>query len=458
MTETQVPPISEWTIFMRVNLMTEGPFTPAEAGALDGVEACVHCGLCLPVCPTYEEWGTSMDSPRGRLLLMKAAAEGQIPVSDKFALHMERCLVCRACETVCPSGVQFGRAMESARAVLQRARAETGDAKAPAGFGNRVIQKILLNKLMTNPNRLRAFGRAARLYQKSGLRGLVRKSGVPGRLRLRGMPLGTLEALLPEDCLDLKPIPPVTPAEGEKRGRVILFTGCVMDVLFRKVHRDTIRCLTANGYEVVVPEGQGCCGALHAHAGEVDAAKSLARRNLEALRGDAPVIVNAAGCGAMLKEYGHVLADDPTLSQGTGEFSGRVRDIHEFLVEIALRPLRNDFPEKVTYQDACHLAHGQRVRRPPRDLLRLVPGMEWTDLPRSDWCCGSAGIYNLTQPEAADRLLEKKVDAIESTGASVLAVGNPGCALQIEMGLRRRGLSVRVMHPVEILAEAYGRT
>ncbi len=438
---------------MRISPTDKTPYTSMESNALTGVEACVHCGLCLPVCPTYEEWKTSMDSPRGRLLLMKAAAENQIPISDKFVLHMERCLGCRACESACPSGVRFGHAMEKTRAVIQRVKAQKGKTKTPETLRNRIISKIILNKLFMYSTRAHTLGWVFRGYQKSGLQFLIRYSGILTKLRIRGVPLGTLEGLLPERHLDMRPLPKSNPAKGQKRGQVILFTGCVMNFLFRKVHWDTIRCLTTNGYEVIVPEKQSCCGALHAHAGEADYAYSLALQNMKNLQGDVPVVVNAAGCGSMMKDYCHSLSG----SQDSERFSHRVRDIHEFLARIDLRSPLNEFPEKVAYQDACHLAHGQSITRAPRDLLCSIPGLELVALPRSDWCCGSAGTYNLTQPEAANRLLEKKIDAIASTGAKVLAVGNPGCALQIEMGLRQHGLSIRVMHPVEILADAYGR-
>jgi glycolate oxidase iron-sulfur subunit len=303
---------------------------------------------------------------------------------------------------------------------------------------------------------MRLLARAIWLYEATGLRGFLRKTGVLKRVRMGGTSLEVMDTLLPESRPDLSPLPRRTPAQGEERGRVHLFTGCVMDMLFRKIHRDTIRCLSANGYEVMVTENQFCCGALHAHGGEAESAKALARQNLDALSGDDPVVVNSAGCGAMLKEYEHLLEDDPPYADRARAFSHRVSDVSELLAKAALRPPTRPFTERVTYQDACHLAHGQGVRTPPRELLRAVPGLDWVDLPRSDWCCGSAGIYNLTQPELANQLLEKKIDHIESTGASVVAVGNPGCSLQIEMGLRRRGLAVRVMHPVEILAEAYG--
>jgi glycolate oxidase iron-sulfur subunit len=440
---------------MRLEALTDGPFTPDELSTLDGVEACVHCGLCLPVCPTYELLGTQMDSPRGRLLLIKAAAEGTIPLSETFSLHMERCLVCRACETVCPSGVTFGRAMEGARAALQRTR-ETAVGRPKKSAPADTLRRLLFKNLLPRPNRMRLLARAIWVYETLGLRGFLRKTGILKRVRMGGTPLDAMDGLLPEFPPDLSPLPRRTPAQGEKRGQVILFTGCVMDMLFRKVHRDTIRCLSANGYEVMVTENQVCCGALQAHGGGAESAKGLARQNIDAFSGDESVVVNSAGCGAMLKEYGHLLENDPQYGDRARAFSERVSDVSELLADAGLRPPTRPFAERVTYQDACHLAHGQGVRTPPRELLRAVPGLEWVDLPRSDWCCGSAGIYNLTQPELANQLLEKKVNHIESTGASVVAVGNPGCSLQIEMGLRRRGLAVRVMHPVEILAEAYG--
>ncbi|MFQ5693772.1 MAG: (Fe-S)-binding protein, partial [Nitrospinota bacterium] len=348
---------------MRFQPAPGGPFTTAEIRALEGVEACVHCGLCLPVCPTYEELRTSMDSPRGRLLLMRAAAEGSVPLSDRFALHMERCLVCRACETVCPSGVQFGRAMEGARAALNRERGPR------PGAGESRLPGLLLKKVLLRPKRLRILARAIRAADLLGLRALARRTGVLRGIRIGGASLDALESLLPEAPPDLAPLPRRTPGQPPQRGRAGLFTGCVMDALFRKAHRDTIRCLSANGREVIVPEGQACCAALHAHAGDAETARALARRNVEAFEGGDPVVVNAAGCGAMLKEYGRLLADDPAFAERAAAFSARVADVSELLAAAGPRPPAGPFPERVTYQDACHLAHGQGVREPPRTLL-----------------------------------------------------------------------------------------
>jgi glycolate oxidase iron-sulfur subunit len=413
-----------------------GAFDGEEPPDWEGILDCMHCGICLPQCPTYQVLGQEMDSPRGRVYLMRAATEGRIGLTENFLLHMDRCLGCRACETACPAGVPFGRLIEETRGQIAR--------KAPRPLGRRLLGRLLLGVF---PER-RRFSRLlalAGLYQRSGLQRLVRRSGL-----LRSLPrLDAMERLLPtRPPGPASPLPAETlPASGSPRGTVALLEGCVQAVLFPEINRATVALLARAGYRVVVPGGQGCCGALHLHWGDRAAARELARRNLAAL-GDADwIVTNAAGCGAAMRDYGHLLGEDPQALA----LAGRVRDVTELLAE-ALPGPRGSLDLTVTYHEPCHLAHGQRVREAPRALLRAIPGLRLVELPESDLCCGSAGVYNLLEPEIAGRLLTRKLDRVAGTGAAVVATGNPGCLLQLRRGLADRGLAVRAYHPVEILA------
>lgn len=398
---------------------------------LESLRACVHCGICLPQCPTYRVLGNEMDSPRGRLYLMRAVAEGRLVPTPAFGRHLDLCLGCRACETACPSGVPFGRLLEATRAAVAAA--------APA----RSPWTRLLLGLVADPARLGRLLGLARLYRHSGLGRLARASGLLGRMRR----LAAADALLPE-ARPAPPLPELIPARGRRRGRAGLLVGCVQRHLYPGVNRDTATLLSLAGWEVVVPGRQGCCGALDLHAGRLETFRERARTLAAAFPDDLDVVVsNAAGCGAAMKEYGHWLPDDRV-----GAFAGRVRDVSQVLVEAEL-PL-GPLPLTATYHDACHLAHAQRVRREPRALLARIPGLRLVELADSDLCCGSAGVYNLVEPEVAGRLLALKVDRIAATGAGTVVAANPGCLLQIARGCRERGLAVEVVHPVELLARA----
>jgi glycolate oxidase iron-sulfur subunit len=403
----------------------------AEAPDLDEIRKCVHCGICLPQCPTYRVLGEEMDSPRGRIYLMRAAAEGRVGLSRTFQHHLDLCLGCRACETACPSGVRFGSLLEATRAELRR---DGPPAK------HRLLQAFVFS-VFPEPARLGAALTLFRLYKRSGLRALVRATGV-----LRRLPrLAAMEALL-EDVPAAAPLPEFVSARGRVVGRVGLLTGCVQRHLYPGVNRDTARLLALAGFEVVIPKSQGCCGALELHAGRVDAHASRARALAAAFPDDLDfVVTNAAGCGAAMKEYGHRI---PELAR----FATRVRDVTEVLAgaDLPLGPL----DLTVTYHDACHLVHGQRVRQEPRQLLRRIPELRLVELADSDLCCGSAGIYNLLEPGVARELLERKLACIVETGARVVAAANPGCLLQIAWGCRQRGLDVTLVHPVELLARA----
>ena len=415
--------------------------------SVEGVNQCVHCGLCLASCPTFSELGTEMDSPRGRIVLIRSLAEGRIGLSDSTVQHLSLCLDCRACETVCPAGVPYGRLIEAAKAEIERQR--------PGGPVRRAFRWINFDLLLRHPRMLRLAAAGLRLYQASGLQALVRTSGL-----IRALP-GTLpawEALLPPlPAAGRAPLPALTPAAGARRGRVAMLTGCVQSVVFGAHNRATARVLARNGWDVVAPAGQSCCGALNAHGGDHARALEMARRTIEAFEGErvAAIVVNTSGCGAHMKAYGTLLAEDPAWAERARRFAATVRDVAEFLAGAALRGPLQPVPMTVTYHDPCHVVHGQKIRTAPRALLAQIPGLRVVDLPESDWCCGSAGIYNLTQPEMAGRLLRRKVRHVLGTGASAVVTANPGCILQIQQGLHEAGSPVRVLHIVEILDRAY---
>jgi glycolate oxidase iron-sulfur subunit len=396
---------------------------------------CVHCGLCLQDCPTYVVTGDEAESPRGRIHLIQALGEGRIEVTPAYREHLELCLVCRNCESVCPSGVRFGRIMEPARAQLY--------ASTALPLGERAFRRLVFHELLPHPARLRLAGAALRAYQRSGLRRLV--ALLPARLR-------DAEQLLPRLGRPFVARHEVYPAHGPTRHRVGLFTGCVMPLVYGRVHEATIRVLTWNGCEVHVPRGQACCGALNVHGGERRVAGALARRNARAFlaHGVETVIVNSAGCGSTMKEYGE-LVDDPAAR----ELAGRTRDVLEFLASIELRPARRPVRRVVTLQDSCHLVHAQRATTAARRVLAQVPGLELRELAHPDRCCGSAGLYMLTQPAMSRRLLEDTMAEVRATGATTIATANPGCMLQLEAGVRRAGLRAEVRHVVELLDESY---
>ena len=404
---------------------------------MDGLRACVHCGICLPQCPTYRVLGEEMDSPRGRVYLMRAAAEDRIGLTPTMARHLDLCLGCRACETACPSGVPFGQLLEATRGQLERRGV------VPPQRDSATLRFLL--DVFPHPNRLGPMLHGLRLYQWSGMQAMVRGLGLLAPFaKLRAM-----EALLPPVPASAAPLPERVPARGARaRGRVGVLLGCAQRFFYPDVNADTVRLLAAAGYEVVVPREQECCGALHLHAGRIDDFREMARRLMPAFRDVDLIVVNAAGCGSALKEYDHWLPEDAARL-----FAERVRDVSEVLAACELPPLR-PLPVTVTYHDACHLAHGQRVRAEPRSLLRRVPELTLVDLPDSDLCCGSAGVYNLLEPEMAGELGRRKTARIRETGARVVTAGNPGCLMQIRQHCRAAGLDVEVVHPVTLLARA----
>ncbi|MBI4481339.1 MAG: 4Fe-4S dicluster domain-containing protein, partial [Acidobacteria bacterium] len=406
---------------------------------------CVHCGFCLPKCPTYVLWGLEPDSPRGRIYIMNGLEKGDLQVTDVVKEHLYLCLDCRACETACPSGVEFGYLMEKTRGSI-----EPRVNRSPA---EKLARWLFFHQLFPYPGRLRVCFVLLRMYQRSGLQKLTRASGI---LKLLG--LDEKEAMLPAPARKPFRLEPgqVFPAVGEKRHRVRLLSGCVMNEMLGDVHRATVEVLTRNGCEVVIPPGQVCCGALHNHSGERKQAEELARRNIDAFEKDGldAVIMNAAGCGAMTKEYGRMLSHDPAYAERAHAFSAKVKDISEFLDGIGLTAPLGPLELKLTYDDPCHLLHGQKIRQAPRNLLARIPGIEFAELEDADMCCGSAGTYNLTEPETSLDLLKMKMANIARTGAQVVATGNAGCMLQIAYGARKFGPAVEVKHPIQLLADS----
>jgi glycolate dehydrogenase iron-sulfur subunit len=407
------------------------------------IDDCVHCGFCLPHCPTYVSWGEEMDSPRGRIVLMKGLAEGTLDYSDTVVGHFDRCLGCMACVTACPSGVKYDVLIEDTRAKIEEHHRRT--------VADKLHRKMIFT-LFPYPRRLKALLVVLFLYSRSGLQWLVRKSGVLGLLPSR---LAQLDALMPAVSAHhlTASLPVLTAAKGTKRARIGLVAGCVQRTFFPRVNEATVRVLSAEGCEVVVPQGQGCCGALSMHAGRDEEAMRFARSLIAEFEaaGVDTIIVNAAGCGSHTKDIGRILADDPQWAERAARFSKKVRDITEFLAELPPLATRHAVKMRVAYHDACHLAHAQRIRSAPRQLLRGIPGLQLVEIPDGEQCCGSAGIYNLIQPESADEIGERKVVNVLSTNADLLASANPGCTLQIQKILRERGQKLRAAHPIEIL-------
>jgi glycolate oxidase iron-sulfur subunit len=408
---------------------------------------CVHCGLCTASCPTYVELGDENDSPRGRIYLMRAVTDGRLELSRDVRRHIELCLDCRACETACPSGVQYGKLLEPFRVAMEQA----GDDREPRKTDDWFHRRILFG-LFPYPDRLRKALWPARIAQALRLDRLMQASGL---LRLLPPRLARLATMLPPLQKDPGPLPEVLPPKSTRRARVALFTGCVGDVLFRHTNWATARVLQENGCEVVTPRTQACCGAIHFHAGAGEPARTLADANVAAFPPDDcdAIIVNVAGCGSMLKDYGHHWSDPR--QEDRARFAHKVRDVNEFLDELGLIPPQGEIRAVATYHDACHLVHAQRVREQPRRLLRKVPGLELRDLPESELCCGAAGTYNLTEPEMAQRLASRKLDNILSAGARVVITANAGCLMQIAAEARRRGEPLKIVHPMDLLDRSY---
>jgi glycolate oxidase iron-sulfur subunit len=439
-----VPPITHEEA-QREFQQTLSGFSAKDKPEYEDYSHCIHCGLCLNQCPTYRLWGNEADSPRGRIRQMLLVDQGRLELGDSFVTHIDRCLDCRACETACPAGVQYGKLVEMARAQIEQ--------KYKRPFMSRVLRDFVYRRFLPYPGRIAAAARLLKFYEKSGLRAIARGSGI---LHLFGMQ--ERERLMPQ--IDSKfffgELGKTFPAQGARRARVAFFAGCIAQVMFSELNRATIRVLQANGCEVVVPAGQGCCGALAAHAGVRDVARDLARTNLDAFLSDDfdAIITNSAGCGSTLKEYTHLFpAGDPTHDRAE-KFERKMRDVTEFLADLGLSAPLRQTPLRVTYQDSCHLVHGQKVRDAPRKLIRAVPGVEFVEMPLSDICCGAAGVYNITETEASLDLLERKMDSVQQTKAQAIVTSNPGCIIQLRAGAAARGTGQEVLHVVELLDRA----
>lgn len=412
------------------------------------LDKCVHCGLCLNSCPTYRELGIEMDSPRGRIYQMNQVSRGLAEIGPSYIEHLDLCLACRGCETACPSGVQYGRLIEAARAEIET--------KIKRPWHVAALRNFVFQRLLPSPILLRLAAAGLWVYQKLGLQALARATGV---IKLFGAQAAQLEQLSPDAEFPTffaqygKTFAP----EGPKRYRVAMLGGCMANVSFARLHEATVRVLQKNGCEVVVPGDQTCCGALHVHAGRKDDARKLAQQNVDALlKGNYDAIItNTSGCGSTLKEYHDLFEHDAALGSAATKFSGLVKDINEFLASVELNPKMGPVNKTVTYQDSCHLAHGQKIKAAPRKLLRAIPGLTFKEMPLSDVCCGSAGIYNVLQTEMSMAVLAKKMENVKRTGADTIVTANPGCIIQLRAGACMHGQGQPVKHVVEMLDEAY---
>ncbi|MCH7735916.1 MAG: 4Fe-4S dicluster domain-containing protein [Chloroflexi bacterium] len=420
-----------------------GPDAPDEAD----LYRCVHCGLCLSSCPTYVETGLEMESPRGRLALMKAVNEGRVEITPRIVSHWDMCLQCRACEAVCPSGVPYGRIMERTRAQVRAAGLQSRELKR--------FSRFFLNSALPNPKKLRMGANFIRLYQRLGIQKLVRLSHL---LYLLPGGIGKLESQLPPlSRRFFGPSDSVHPAHGEKKMTVALLSGCVMPLMQGPTMEATVRVLTRNSCDVMVPQGQGCCGALNAHAGDLDNSRAMARTNIDSLMaaGVERIITSSAGCGSSMKEYAEWLKDDLEYRDKAIRFGEMTQDVTEFLVGLPFQAPTAAVNRRVTFQDPCHLAHAQRITAAPRTILNSIPGVELVEMENSSLCCGGAGFYSSVQPALSQRLLKRKMASIDATDTQEVITANPGCMLQVEQGFKSQGKRGRVRHIVDILDEAY---
>ncbi len=424
-------------------VLFSGPDAPTE----DDLYKCVQCGFCLQACPTYVETGLETESPRGRIALMRAVNEGRIEINSTVVRHWDLCIQCRACEVACPSGVPYGRLIEATMAQVEKRRSQ--------GMAARLITWLSLKRVLPHQGRLSLLVGALRLYQRLGVQRALKRTGL---LRMASRRLAALDDTLP-------PIPSrsfsakgqVVPAQGERRARVALLSGCVMPLVHGPQMEAVTRVLARNGCEVYVPRDQVCCGAIHTHMGDLDTARALARRNIDVfLESHIDTVVNAsAGCGIRMKEYDGLLASDPEYAEKAARFSGLVKDVHEFLAELPLIPPIGKLPYRVTYQDSCHLAHAQNITQQPRDLLKSIPGVELVEMENSSVCCGAGGTYTITQRDFSLRLLGNKIRSIEATEADVIATANPGCVLQLQYGTSLSDRRTQVRYVTDLLDEAY---
>ncbi len=422
-------------------------FVGHEGPSEEDLYKCVHCGFCLQACPTYVETGLETESPRGRIALMKAVRSGRIGITPGVLEHWDLCIQCRACEAACPSGVPYGRMIEATMAVATRQR--------PVSWPSRLASAAALDHVLPHQRRLSLLVGTARLYRKSGLHAAVRKLRL---LRPFSRTMSDLHDSLPEiPARTFSARGQVVAARGEKRLRVGLLAGCVMPLVHGPQMESVAAVLSRNGCEVVVPKGQACCGAIHSHVGDLETARRLALRNIEAFSsaGVDAVVVASAGCGVRMKEYGDLLRNDPRNAKRAARFDAMVKDVHEFLAALPFTPPGGRLDYRVTYQDSCHLSHAQGITREPRELLGSVPGLRLVEMDHASRCCGAGGTYTVTQRDFSLRLLKRKMRAVADTEADVLATANPGCALQLEHGAQRYGVPVKVRYVTDILDESY---
>lgn len=417
-----------------------GAFDAHHPPSLELMEKCVHCGFCLPACPTYTLWGQEMDSPRGRIYLMKLALEGKAEMNESWVSHFDSCLGCVACMPACPSGVDYGKLIEATRAQIERTYHRPAADK---------LHRRFLFEAFTNPGRMKFLRWPLLAYQKSGAQAALRALGV-----FKALPksIAAMDSLLPT-ASPIEHVASLTAAQGERRKRVGLLLGCVQRTFFSHVNAATARVLAAEGCEVVAPPEQPCCGALFVHAGEEERAQELARKTIDVFEtADVEtIVINAAGCGSNVKEYGHLLRDDPDYAERAKRFAAKCKDISEILVELPPRAERNPLNVRVAFHDSCHLQHAQGVRSQPRSLLQQIPGMQLLEIPEGPICCGSAGIYNLVQPEAATELGDRKARLIAPLQPDIVATGNPGCILQLQSALAKANHRVPVVHTIQLL-------
>ena len=417
-----------------------GAFDAHHPPPLELLDKCVHCGFCLPACPTYTLWGQEMDSPRGRIYLMKLALEGKAGINEKWVSHFDSCLGCVSCMPACPSGVEYGKLIEATRAQIER------NYRRPAADK---LHRRFLFAAFTHPGRMKLLRLPLMAYQRSGLQAALRAIGLFKALPKR---VAAFDSLLPA-VKSPEDVAAITPAKGEKRKRVGLLLGCVQQVFFSHVNAATVRVLAAEGCEVVAPPDQPCCGALFVHAGEEARAQELARKTIDAFEkaNVETIVINAAGCGSSMKEYGHLLRDDLAYAERARHFSAQCKDVSEFLAELSPRAERKPLNVLVAFHDSCHLQHAQGVRTQPRNLLQQIPGMQLAEISEAPICCGSAGIYNLVQPGAARELGDRKAGHIIPLRPDIVATGNPGCILQLHASLERAGHRIPVVHTIQLL-------
>lgn len=433
---------------IRNNSTTLSAFSGIDIPSDDIITNCMHCGLCLPTCPTYSITGREKSSPRGRIRLIKSVADGTLDITDGFIDEMNFCLDCQACETACPAGVQYGALVEAARNQIRLVGRET--------FGERILKRFFLRTILSRKTNLRIVARLLWVYQNSGIETLLKSTGL---LRFLSKKLSALQELSPrsDNKFFSTTHPEILVPPGLVKHRVGFLSGCIMDVAFSSINEDTVKVLLHHGCEVVIPRDQECCGSLQAHNGDFDIARSLARKNIDIFSRyelDA-IIMNSAGCGAMMKEYGHYLEDDPLYAKKAADISSKIKDISEYLFAIGVRKPEKAFNHTVSYHDACHLVHSQKVSMEPREVIRSIPGIQYIELNEASWCCGSAGIYNVVRYEDSMKILDRKMGNVEITKAEYLVANNPGCLLQIGHGIAKNSMQMEVIHLATLLRKVY---